>query len=168
MTMRRVLTQACVRDDDQFRRRAAYPTNRALHDAIFRVRTRREFVFRFRQTKQDDAAHAAVVRGRRLLRYFVNRQIEYAGHRRDLAPYTLTRTNKERQHEVVRREPRLAYERAQRGIAAESTRTMNHFTSLPTMIRGMSRLNSDERAAAGSADFLVRDQFTFDRGASFS
>src|SRR6185369_10668606 len=96
MTVRRVFTQARVSHDDHFRRRLSHRANRTLNDSVFGVSSGRLRVFRLGQSEKDDATHARA------------------------------RTDKQRQHEIFRREPRFAYERTDRVSSAKSTWTMNH------------------------------------------
>src|SRR5256885_1092410 len=74
------------------------------------------------QAEQQHAEHAVRFRRRRFLHGLVHRQLIDAGHRADLTPDAASLADEERQDEAVGRQPRFAYEAANRLGAAQAAR----------------------------------------------
>ncbi len=125
VAVRGVLAQARVGDDDHLGRGAAHGADRLLHDAARGVGARGGLVLRLRQAEEDDGGHARVEGRRGVARDFVDREVEDAGHRRDLAAHPLAGAREEREHEALARQTRLAHERAQALAAPEPARAVD-------------------------------------------
>src|SRR6185503_11095556 len=126
MAVRGVFAETRVSHDDQFRRRLANRSDRALDDSVFRISAGGLFVFRFGQTEEDDAADAHVVSSRDFFSDLVNGEVRDTRHRGNLAPHACTRTHEEWQYEILGREASLTHQRANGVSSTKSTRTLNH------------------------------------------
>jgi hypothetical protein len=109
---------------------AAHGADGLLHDAAGGVCARRRLVLRFGKPEEDDGGHAHVEGGGGLARDLVNREVEDARHRRDLAPHALARTREQRQDQILAGEARLAHERPHALAPPQTPRSVNQIAHL--------------------------------------
>src|SRR6185436_3635405 len=107
-----VLAEADVGRDEHVRHGALDRPHRGLHRRVRIVRRRPDAVLVIGKAEQQHRTDAFAARAFVFLRRVVHREVEDAGHRADLAPDAAALADKQRQHEHVRRQPRLADERA--------------------------------------------------------
>ncbi len=94
MAMRHVFAQAHIAHDDELRDFALDGAGSLLHDSVFRPRARSQFIFLFRQTKQDDRRNSQRMRLPCLVHRLIHREVEHTRHGAHFLAHALTRTNK--------------------------------------------------------------------------
>src|ERR1043165_10290519 len=126
MSMRGVLAQTSVRDDEHVRGSAFHCARGLLHDAVFGICARRGFIFSFRQTEKNDALDSQLKSSNGIADCFVNREIENSGHGRDFAAHFRAWTEEQREDEIFWRKPHLAHQGSQRLASSQSSRSSNY------------------------------------------
>src|SRR5918998_813407 len=130
----RVLAQAHVRHDQHLWHGVLYRAGGELDDALGVVSAAPGLVFLGGEAEEQHTRDAEVVSPPGLLYGVVDGELEDAGHRAYRAPDVLADGHEHRVDKVLRREPRLAHEAAQRGRAtgpAESLRGERHGNGPP-------------------------------------
>ena len=123
VAVRRVFAEAGVDRQHQLRDRLLDRAQRALDDALVVPRLAADVVLLLGQAEQDHGRDAELRDLLRLAHDLVDRELELARQRRDLAAHALARADEQRVDEVVGRQRRLAHHAAQRGRAAQASGT---------------------------------------------
>ena len=97
-----VLAEADVGDDQRAWHLALDGANGRLHRRLRIVRRRSHIVLVLGQAEQQHARHAVGLRRGGFLHRFIDREVEDAWHRPDLAAHALALADEEREYEHVR------------------------------------------------------------------
>ena len=125
MAVAGVLTVADVGDHQQLRYLAFDCPHGPLDNTVVVIRAGGEFILRFRQAKDHDAANAKRRDQPAFLHRDINRHLRLRRHRTDWPPNSFSRAYENGQDEVVRTEFRLSYQAANCLAGTEAAGAVN-------------------------------------------
>ncbi len=124
VSVRHVFAQAHIAHQQQAGNFALDGPRRLLHNAVVRPGIGGDFVFRLRQSEEDDAGNAQRFHLGALFHRFVHRKIKDAGHGAHFLANAFSGANEQRIDKAFGAEPGFANERTHRFAATQAAWTI--------------------------------------------